>query len=101
MLSISARAEPTGDPACTHKPCTCLKSAAVRSADEAALETRFEAHVGEGGFIEAKDWMPAHYRKTLLRQLSGCFAYFLDHCFPRQQRLSLFAQFFDFLDLFV
>jgi ring-1,2-phenylacetyl-CoA epoxidase subunit PaaA len=44
--------------------------AAVRSADEAALETRFEAHVGDGGFIEAKDWMPAHYRKTLLRQIS-------------------------------
>ncbi len=43
---------------------------AVRSAEEAALETRFEARIDEGGFIEAKDWMPEHYRKTLLRQIS-------------------------------
>ena len=43
---------------------------AVRSAEEAQLETRFEARIGEGSFIEAKDWMPAHYRKTLVRQIS-------------------------------
>ena len=43
---------------------------AVRSAEEAALEERFEARLDEGGFVEAKDWMPEHYRKTLVRQIS-------------------------------
>ena len=43
---------------------------AVRSAEEARLEERFEARIDEGAFIEAKDWMPEHYRKTLVRQIS-------------------------------
>ncbi|MFO1273909.1 MAG: 1,2-phenylacetyl-CoA epoxidase subunit PaaA [Rubrivivax sp.] len=43
---------------------------AVRSAEEAALEARFEARIDDGAFIEAKDWMPEHYRKTLVRQIS-------------------------------
>ena len=43
---------------------------AVRSAEEAQLEERFEARIDEGAFIEAKDWMPEHYRKTLVRQIS-------------------------------
>ncbi len=43
---------------------------AVRSVEEAALEARFEARIDEGAFIEAKDWMPEHYRKTLVRQIS-------------------------------
>jgi ring-1,2-phenylacetyl-CoA epoxidase subunit PaaA len=43
---------------------------AVRSLEEAELERRFEARIDEGGFIEAKDWMPEHDRKTLLRQIS-------------------------------
>jgi ring-1,2-phenylacetyl-CoA epoxidase subunit PaaA len=43
---------------------------AVRSAEEAVLEERFEARIDEGAFIEAKDWMPDHYRKTLVRQIS-------------------------------
>ena len=42
----------------------------LRSADEAALEARFEARIAEGAFIEAKDWMPEHYRRTLVRQIS-------------------------------
>ena len=42
----------------------------VRSTDELALEQRFEARIANGDFIEAKDWMPEHYRKTLLRQIS-------------------------------
>jgi ring-1,2-phenylacetyl-CoA epoxidase subunit PaaA len=42
----------------------------LRRAEDAALEARFEARIAEGGFIEAKDWMPEHYRKTLLRQIS-------------------------------
>ena len=43
---------------------------ALRSADEAVLEQGFEARIDEGAFIEAKDWMPAFYRKTLVRQIS-------------------------------
>ncbi len=43
---------------------------AVRSAEEAQLEARFEARIDQGGAIEAKDWMPEHYRKTLVRQIS-------------------------------
>src|SRR5881296_1438752 len=43
---------------------------AVRSADEMVLEQRFDARIDAAEFIEAKDWMPEHYRKTLLRQIS-------------------------------
>jgi ring-1,2-phenylacetyl-CoA epoxidase subunit PaaA len=43
---------------------------APRSADEVELEARFEARIDAGEFIEAKDWMPEHYRKTLVRQIS-------------------------------
>ena len=43
---------------------------AVRSAEESVLEERFDARIDEGAFIEAKDWMPEHYRKTLVRQIS-------------------------------
>jgi ring-1,2-phenylacetyl-CoA epoxidase subunit PaaA len=42
----------------------------VGGADEAELERRFDERIAEGGFIEAKDWMPAQYRKTLVRQIS-------------------------------
>ncbi|MBL8485223.1 MAG: 1,2-phenylacetyl-CoA epoxidase subunit A [Rhodocyclaceae bacterium] len=38
-------------------------------ADPAQL-ARFEAVLSGGGRIEAQDWMPAAYRKTLLRQIS-------------------------------
>ncbi len=43
---------------------------ALRSADELALQQRFDARIDAGEFIEAKDWMPDNYRKTLLRQIS-------------------------------
>ena len=43
---------------------------ALRSADELRLEERFDARIDAGDFIEAKDWMPDHYRKTLVRQIS-------------------------------
>src|SRR4030095_11882651 len=43
---------------------------AVRSAEEMRLEERFDERIDAGGFIEAKDWMPEHYRKTLVRQIS-------------------------------
>lgn len=42
----------------------------VRSSDDAAREAAFEARVAAGEFVEAKDWMPEHYRKTLVRQIS-------------------------------
>src|ERR671932_294536 len=43
---------------------------ALRSADDAARQERFDARIDAGEFIEAKDWMPEHYRKTLVRQIS-------------------------------
>jgi ring-1,2-phenylacetyl-CoA epoxidase subunit PaaA len=36
----------------------------------AASQQRFDAVIDAAGFIEAKDWMPEDYRKTLLRQIS-------------------------------
>ncbi|MEG0199348.1 MAG: 1,2-phenylacetyl-CoA epoxidase subunit PaaA [Comamonas sp.] len=42
----------------------------LRSAEELQLQERFDARIDAGDFIEAKDWMPEHYRKTLLRQIS-------------------------------
>lgn len=45
-------------------------SAKIKTAEEAAKEAAFEARVGEGEFVEPKDWMPEHYRKTLVRQIS-------------------------------
>lgn len=51
-----------GKDAATRKP--------VRSAEEAQQEDRFEARIAAGEFVEPKDWMPDHYRKTLVRQIS-------------------------------
>lgn len=34
------------------------------------LNERFEAYIDADQKIEAKDWMPDHYRKTLIRQIS-------------------------------
>ena len=42
----------------------------VRSTEEMLAEEKFEARIDAGVFIEAKDWMPEHYRKTLVRQIS-------------------------------
>ena len=42
----------------------------LRTAEEAQLEQRFDERIDAGEFIEAKDWMPDHYRKTLVRQIS-------------------------------
>ena len=43
---------------------------ALRSAEEMQRQEAFDARIDAGEFIEAKDWMPDHYRKTLLRQIS-------------------------------
>jgi ring-1,2-phenylacetyl-CoA epoxidase subunit PaaA len=45
-----------------HKP--------LRAAEDAQREERFEARIAEGEFVEPKDWMPEHYRRTLVRQIS-------------------------------
>jgi ring-1,2-phenylacetyl-CoA epoxidase subunit PaaA len=37
---------------------------------DAVLQARFEARIDAGEFIEAKDWMPDNYRRTLVRQIS-------------------------------
>ncbi len=46
------------------------KPAVVKSPEDARREAAFEARIDAGEFIEAKDWMPEHYRKTLVRQIS-------------------------------
>lgn len=43
---------------------------AVQSLDDQQRNDAFEARIDAGEFIEAKDWMPEHYRKTLVRQIS-------------------------------
>jgi ring-1,2-phenylacetyl-CoA epoxidase subunit PaaA len=40
------------------------------SADEKQLQQQFDARIDAGDFIEAKDWMPENFRKTLIRQIS-------------------------------
>jgi ring-1,2-phenylacetyl-CoA epoxidase subunit PaaA len=42
----------------------------VQSLEEHELQRRFDERIDAGEFIEAKDWMPEHYRKTLVRQIS-------------------------------
>jgi ring-1,2-phenylacetyl-CoA epoxidase subunit PaaA len=43
---------------------------AAATVEEQAREAAFEARIEAGDFIEPKDWMPAHYRRTLVRQIS-------------------------------
>ncbi len=40
------------------------------SVDENELQLQFDARIDAGEFIEAKDWMPENFRKTLIRQIS-------------------------------
>ena len=42
----------------------------LQTAEEQQRNEAFEARIDAGDFIEAKDWMPEHYRKTLVRQIS-------------------------------
>ncbi len=46
------------------------KAGAATGRDDAARLARFQARVDAEEKIEAKDWMPAAYRKTLVRQIS-------------------------------
>ena len=43
---------------------------AAGAGENTELMTAFDARIDAGDFIEAKDWMPDHYRKTLVRQIS-------------------------------
>jgi ring-1,2-phenylacetyl-CoA epoxidase subunit PaaA len=45
----------------------CLREEA---ADGASLEQRFQGRIDAEEKIEAKDWMPEAYRRTLIRQIS-------------------------------
>ena len=45
----------------------------AQAGEDVARQQRFDQRIDAGGFIEAKDWMPEHYRKTLLRQISQQF----------------------------
>jgi ring-1,2-phenylacetyl-CoA epoxidase subunit PaaA len=47
-----------------------VNKSAEELALDAAREAAFEARIEAGEFIEAKDWMPEHYRRTLVRQIS-------------------------------
>jgi ring-1,2-phenylacetyl-CoA epoxidase subunit PaaA len=38
--------------------------------DDTQRAAEFDARCARGEFIEAKDWMPEHYRRTLIRQIS-------------------------------
>ncbi|MDB5751222.1 MAG: phenylacetate-CoA oxygenase, PaaG subunit [Ramlibacter sp.] len=42
----------------------------VRFARQLQQEERFEARIAAGEFVQPKDWMPDHYRKRLVRQIS-------------------------------
>ena len=43
---------------------------AVRVVENPEYEAEFNAKLARGDYIEAKDWMPDAYRKTLVRQIS-------------------------------
>jgi ring-1,2-phenylacetyl-CoA epoxidase subunit PaaA len=43
---------------------------AVGEQNETPQERHFQARIDAGQTIEAKDWMPEGYRKTLIRQIS-------------------------------
>ncbi len=47
-----------------------LRSAEDTTADDAALLARFQNRIDREERIEANDWMPAAYRRTLIRQIS-------------------------------
>ncbi|MCB1684642.1 MAG: phenylacetate-CoA oxygenase subunit PaaI, partial [Pseudomonadales bacterium] len=44
--------------------------AALSAEERSELEARFQARIDAEEKIEPQDWMPAAYRKTLIRQIS-------------------------------
>jgi ring-1,2-phenylacetyl-CoA epoxidase subunit PaaA len=62
---------PGGNPAAGASHPAALKAvAAPASAAEMAHQVHFDAKIDADGKIEPQDWMPAAYRKTLVRQIS-------------------------------
>ncbi len=62
---------PAGGPATGAAAHLALKAVpAPATATELAHQTRFDAKIDADGKIEPQDWMPAAYRKTLVRQIS-------------------------------
>ncbi len=62
---------PMGGPAAGATAPTALKAvAAPASAAQLAHQAHFDAKIDADGKIEPQDWMPAAYRKTLVRQIS-------------------------------
>ena len=47
-----------------------IRDAQPAAAEETMLAARFEAKVAAEDKVEANDWMPAAYRRTLIRQIS-------------------------------
>ena len=43
---------------------------ATAAVDDPARAAAFDARCADGEFVEAKDWMPEQYRRTLVRQIS-------------------------------
>ncbi|MBS0403005.1 MAG: 1,2-phenylacetyl-CoA epoxidase subunit A, partial [Proteobacteria bacterium] len=52
------------------KPGTPKAAVQAVPAEDAAHQARFDARIDADGRIEPRDWMPAAYRKTLVRQIS-------------------------------
>jgi ring-1,2-phenylacetyl-CoA epoxidase subunit PaaA len=46
------------------------RTAAAAAVEDPARAAAFDARCAEGQFVEAKDWMPEQYRRTLVRQIS-------------------------------
>ncbi len=62
---------PAGGPPANPATHPALKAVpAPATAAELAHQTRFDAKIDADGKIEPQDWMPAAYRKTLVRQIS-------------------------------
>ena len=46
------------------------RATAAGAVEDPARAAAFDARCAEGQFVEAKDWMPEQYRRTLVRQIS-------------------------------
>jgi ring-1,2-phenylacetyl-CoA epoxidase subunit PaaA len=69
-LDIPDSAPVAGLAAGASAPAALQAVPAPATAAELAHQTRFDAKIDADGKIEPQDWMPAAYRKTLVRQIS-------------------------------
>src|SRR5450756_984233 len=70
--SETRRRNPSGGPMYTQGPDDdeSFDPASLLPDDEASAELRFQARIDAEGRIEPTDWMPAEYRRTLIRQIA-------------------------------